>query len=103
LAPAPAHAGKIFEIWPPRQPNPQSFEIRPTRPPTPARFLRFGPRARPRPQDFRDFANAPARARKNFHFLNCFLKLSTERLVQVTGKEFQNIFFQIFSGKELQS
>jgi hypothetical protein len=36
------------------------------RPPAPARFFIFGPRAHPRPQDFRDLAPAPAHARKNY-------------------------------------
>jgi hypothetical protein len=33
-------------------------------PPAPARFFIFGPRARPRPQEFSVLAPAPARARK---------------------------------------
>ena len=77
LAPAPARARMIFHFWPPR---PQKFShwlaiilvagacgalrapatararkilhFWPPRPPAPARIFTFGPRARPRPQDF---------------------------------------------------
>jgi hypothetical protein len=70
-----ARTRKIFEIWPPR-------------PPAPARFLKFGPRDRPRPQGRAGACGRHPIFQKNLSKMYTKIYLRTEI--------FRNIFNQKF-------